>query len=92
VLYSWDDADATRILRSVRRAMRPDSRLIVLEPVLRPGNRSDTTAVLDLLNLAVDQGHTRTRAELAALCEAAGLRLARMIPTPVFPITVVEPV
>jgi len=59
--------------------------------VLRSGTRPDSTAVLDLLNLAVDQGHTRTRGELAALLEVAGFRLARMIPTPVFPITVAEP-
>jgi hypothetical protein len=91
VLYSWSDADAVRILGNVRRAMTPASRLVLLDPVIRANDPLDMARVQDLLLLAVDEGHTRTRKELAALFTAAGLRLARMIPTPLFPITVAEP-
>ena len=34
ILHDWDDGDAERILRSCHRAMRPDSRLLVVDAVL----------------------------------------------------------
>lgn len=91
VLYSWDDDACVRVLRLVRQAMAPGGRVIVLDPILRHGRDSSMTKIQDLLVLAVDRGHTRTRKEMAALAERAGFRLARMIPTYIFPITVLEP-
>lgn len=92
ILYSWSDDDARRILSGIRRAIAPGGRLVILEPVLRPGRRADATAVLDLLNMAVDNGVTRSRADFRELLAGVGFRLVRMIPTAVFPITVAEPV
>ena len=36
VLHNWDDANAVALLRRVREAMAPDSRLLVLEHLLGP--------------------------------------------------------
>lgn len=92
VLYSWDDEACVRVLTLVREAMAPGGRVLLLDPIVRPGKESSMTKIQDLLVLAVDRGHTRTRKELAALVEQAGFRLTRMIPTYIFPITVLEPI
>jgi hypothetical protein len=92
VLYSWDDEACATILTNIRNRMRPHAQLIIVDPIIRHGNAPDVAKIQDLLVLAVDQGHTRTRKELAGLLAAAGLRLTRMIPTPLFPITVAEPI
>ncbi len=92
VLYSWPDDACAGVLSMIRESMAPGGRVIVLDPILRRGPESSMTKVQDLLVLAVDRGHTRTRKEMAALAERSGFRLARMIPTYIFPITVLEPV
>ena len=61
ILYSWDDERATKILRVVRSAMRPDSRLLVLEPVQRRGDAFDIGKVLDLQMLVLGGGFVRDR-------------------------------
>jgi O-methyltransferase domain len=84
VLYGWDDEHAAEILRAVRSAMRPGSRLLIFEPVLREGD--SLSASMDLLMLTLSAGRVRTRDELAELLGAAGLRLTRLIETRMYPI------
>ena len=82
VLHNWDDDAARRVLRVCRAAMRPDSVLLVVEAVLPERAVDDPAAVrMDLHMLVLLHGHERTAAEYAALCEAAGLRLTRDVPT-----------
>lgn len=38
VIHDWDDAKAELILRNFSRAMRPDSRLLIVEVVLQSGD------------------------------------------------------
>ncbi|MGY1625126.1 methyltransferase [Geodermatophilus sp. SYSU D00965] len=83
VLHDWDDADAGRILRTVRTAMRPDSVLLVVEAVLPERAVDDPAAVrMDLHMLVLLHGRERTADEYAALLDVAGLRLTRDVPTP----------
>jgi hypothetical protein len=78
VLHDWDDAAALRILRTVRAAMRPGARLIVIDKVIpdvpgfHPGKFSD------LQMLVVLGGRERTGAELAALLDAAGFAVTEV--------------
>jgi O-methyltransferase domain len=82
VLHDWDDDAARRVLRVCRAAMRPDSVLLVVEAVLPERAVDDPAAVrMDLHMLVLLHGHERTAAEYAALCESAGLRLTRDVPT-----------
>ncbi|MGY1594438.1 methyltransferase [Geodermatophilus sp. SYSU D00708] len=83
VLHDWDDADAGRVLRTVRTAMRPDSVLLVVEAVLPERAVDDPAAVrMDLHMLVLLHGRERTADEYAALLDATGLRLTRDVPTP----------
>lgn len=91
VLHNWDDANALRLLGTVRRAMPPAARLVVLEGLLpeagadRPAGRrldANRTRMVDLLMLVVLEGHDRTAAECHALLSTAGFRvLATTAPT-----------
>lgn len=84
VLYGWDDDRATEILRAVRAAMRPDSRLLLLEPVAR--EEDELSSSMDLLMLTLSSGRVRTVAELDGLLGAAGLRRTAVISTRMFPV------
>ena len=82
VIHDWDDAQATTILRACRRAMGPAARLLLVERVLAPGNTPDPNRFSDLNMLVMLGGQERTAAEFAALYQAAGFRLTRVLPLP----------
>jgi hypothetical protein len=81
VLHDWDDAAATAILRAVRAAAGPASRVLVLEIVLAAERPALVGTLLDVLMLALVGGRERTEAEFRALLAGAELRLVRTAPT-----------
>jgi SAM-dependent methyltransferase len=93
VIHDWDDARATRILQSIRRAMAPGARLLLAEGVY-PG-RIDTSlasrgaAANDVNMLVATGGRQRSEEEFRALYAAAGFALEKIIPTPA-PLCIVE--
>lgn len=78
VLHDWDDDAALQILGRVRAAMRPHSRLHVVELVLGP--ESGWTMAYDLMMGLLLPGHERTEGEWRALLARAGLLLERVDP------------
>lgn len=86
VLWSWTDDRARRLLDQVRAAMCEDSKLLVHEPVVYPGDSDEVGKVYDLILLAMGGGCARTEKELGVLLDGAGLRIARVTPTPMFPL------
>jgi hypothetical protein len=92
VLYGWRDDDALRILRNVRGAMSPDTRLLVLEPLVRAGNEPDVGKLYDLLLITMTGGGARSEPELEQLLAAADLRVERIVRTPLLPIVECAPV
>lgn len=91
ILYSWPDESVLAVLRTVRAAMRGDSRLLLIEPMEAPGNDREPGKVYDLLMLALGGGSARSEEHLAALFEKAGLRLERVVPTLMYPIVEARP-
>ncbi len=81
VLHDWDDADAERILRVCRRAMRPASRLFVIERLLGALGTECAVTLSDLNMLVGPGGRERSQEEFAVLFTAAGLRLAGVVQT-----------
>jgi len=84
VIHDWDDSRATEILRSCRRAMAPDARLLIVDRVLpgrvQPGPMTKSHALLDLtMMLWTAGGRERAAKEFEAMIKPAGLRLARII-------------
>lgn len=80
ILHDWDDARACAILATVRRAMRPGARLLIVEMLLVDDARPHPAKLLDLQMLtATHRGRQRTRAQFDALLAQTGFRLARVV-------------
>jgi len=82
ILHDWDDDQCVGILRNCRQAMAPGGRVLVVDAVIPLGNEPHQGKTLDLMMMASLVGRERTEADFARLFDAAGLRLARVIPTP----------
>jgi hypothetical protein len=82
VLPGFRDPEATAILRRIAAAMRPDSRLLLLEAIVPEGDVFDVAKLVDVHTLVLTGGRHRTRDELAALLAGAGLRLLAATPSP----------
>lgn len=82
ILHDWADAETLAILRSVRRAMSPGARVLVVERLIDEPNQGTAVAFSDLNMLVGPGGQERTEAEFDALFEVAELRRTRTVPTP----------
>jgi ubiquinone/menaquinone biosynthesis C-methylase UbiE len=91
IIHNWPDAQAVNILRSCRRAMSPDSRLLLIELLVPPGVTPHTSKSQDLAMLVLLQGQERTKDEYDALLAKAGFELARVVDTAA-PVTIIEAV
>lgn len=78
--------DPATVLAAVRAATGTHGRVLVYEPVRVPGQPLDPHAMIDLFQLVFTGGRIRTVDELSALFDDAGLRLAAVHPTALFPI------
>lgn len=72
ILHDWDDERATAILRTIRAAATPESRLVVIDAVVPEGNAPHGAKWLDLLMLALFGGHERDEGQWRELLGAGG--------------------
>jgi hypothetical protein len=92
ILHDWDDDSATRILQACHRALGPRGKVLIVDPVLPPGNTPHYGKLLDLEMLVLTpRGRERTKAEFAKLLHRTGFRLSRVIATK-SPLSIVEAV
>jgi len=89
VIHDWPDADAIRILRNCREALKPGGRVLVAETIVPTGNDIEPIKFIDAQMLVVTGGMERTEEQYAALLAQAGLRLNRVIGTSQ-PISILE--
>jgi hypothetical protein len=85
VIHDWDDRRARGILASCRRAMSPESRLLIVEGVyprrIDQSVESRGAAANDVNMLVCTGGRQRSEDEFRELFEAAGFELTRIVPT-----------
>jgi DNA-binding Lrp family transcriptional regulator len=90
ILHDWEDEKAVKILTNCRKAMRNDSKLLIVENVLKDDeNAPDFSKVLDINVLALMGGRVRTKTEYGQILDASGLKLTRVIPT-ASPFSIIE--
>lgn len=82
ILHDWDDERAVTILRNCRAAMEEGGKILVVETVLPEGNAPSLGKLNDLIMLVFLRGLERTEAGWHSLVDRAGLRIARLVPTP----------
>jgi hypothetical protein len=81
ILHDWADAEATLILGSLRRAMKPTARLILVELVIPEGAAFHFGKWTDLQMLVALRGRERTETEYRALLTGAGFDLQEVVAT-----------
>jgi len=91
ILHGWNDAEAVRILKRCRQAMRPGGRVIVIEMLLGEIGEPGLGPLMDLNMMVMVTGRERTLAEYCGLLKDAGLRFSKSTPIR-SPIAVIEAV
>jgi ubiquinone/menaquinone biosynthesis C-methylase UbiE len=81
LLHDYDDDDCLKMLRNVRRVMKPDSRVLVLEKTVPTDDTPGPGRWLDLHVMLLTGGRERTVPEYQMLFEKARLKLACVLPT-----------
>lgn len=89
IVHDWPDEPAQRILHTVREAMSPSARLIIVEIVLPQGNRPHPGKYIDLEMLINSGGRERTAAEYRELLAHCGFAIERIVNT-ISPESVIE--
>jgi hypothetical protein len=85
VIHDWDDERSIAILRTCAAALGGDAKILIIEVVV-PQRLTGTPidamiAGTDLNMLVMTGGRERTEREYRELAAAAGLRIARIVPT-----------
>ena len=92
IIHDWSESKCLTILGNCRRAMKPDSRLLIVEMVLptddaqqparkAEGGTLDRSIHLDIAMLVSTGGQERTEPEYRELLDKAGFRLTQVVPT-----------
>lgn len=77
IMHDWPDDKAATILRNIRAAMGPDSRVLIDDAVLPDTGANWQSAVADLAMMTF-AGKERTKLQWEALAESAGLRVEQV--------------
>ncbi|MEP0981387.1 acetylserotonin O-methyltransferase [Leptolyngbya sp. FACHB-17] len=82
IIHDWDDEKSSIILRNCHRAMSDQSKLLLVEGIIPPGNEPAPVKLIDMIMLLMTGGRERTEAEYRSLLRSNGFELTRVIPTP----------
>jgi hypothetical protein len=81
IIHDWNDVDAARILKTVRTAAKPGTKLFLVEAVIPENDKPHLGKLLDLEMMVIASGRERTQTEYAQLLSQTGFRLEKVIPT-----------
>ena len=89
IIHDWSEDQCLTILANCRKAMAPNSRLLLIEMVLPSDNSPHPGKMLDIIMLTAPGGQERTESEYRTLLDKAGFKLTRVVPTE-SPVSIVE--
>lgn len=81
ILHDWDDAQCEKILKNCYQAMAPNSRLLIVEAVLLPKDKSPYASCMDLLMLAIAGGKERSLSSFQQMLERTGFAMDNVYQT-----------
>ncbi len=81
ILHDWSDEKCHVILKNCHKAMKPGSKLLIIEMIIPPGNQPSIAKLLDLEMLVTTGGRERTEAEFKTLFGSSGFQVSRIIQT-----------
>jgi hypothetical protein len=82
IIHDWPDQQSVAILSKIRSAVKPESRLVLIEEIIPETPELSWAKWLDLHMLVVAGGRERTAAEYKDLYARSGFDLEQIIPTP----------
>ena len=82
IIHDWPDAESIAIMTNIRKAMKPNSRLILIEEIIPEGPELTWAKWLDLQMLVGPGGQERTISEYRDLFAKSGFELDQIVPTP----------
>lgn len=82
IIHDWDDESVIKIFKNFRNAMKPNSKILVIEPVIFKKNVPDMAKYMDLLCMcAFPESGERTEEEFIKLLDQADLKINKVIKT-----------
>ena len=81
VLHDWPDKECVTILSNIRKAMKADSRVVVIEEIIPETPELTWGKWLDLHMLAMAGGRERTATEYSELLTKSGFEIEQVVPT-----------
>jgi len=81
ILHDWNDEQCVAILKNVHRAMKPESKLLIIEAIILEGNGYDMGKFFDINMLAITGGRERTEKEWKQLLIKADLKVMNVLKT-----------
>ena len=91
IIHDWSEEQCLTILANIRRAMKPDGKLLIVEFVLPEDDTPHLGKLADMIMLVVPGGQERTPEEYDELLTKAGFSMKRVVPTE-SPVSIVEAV
>jgi hypothetical protein len=80
ILHDWDDTTSANILANIYKAMPADSRLLLIETLIKPDNKPSFGKFIDLqMLLGTTGGKERTLPEFDNLLNKTGFNISRVI-------------
>lgn len=91
IIHDWSEEQCLTILGNIRRAMKPDGKLLIVEFVLPDDDSPHLGKLADMIMLVVPGGQERTPEEYDELLSKASFKMTRVVPTD-SPVSIVEAV
>jgi len=82
VIHDWADEESIAILNNIRKAAKPESRVVLIEEIIPETSEPTWAKWLDLHMLVMAGGKERTAAEYRELLQKAGFEIEQIVPTP----------
>lgn len=89
IIHDWNDRQSIAILKQIRRAIKENGKLLLVEQVIQPGNEPQLGKFTDLIMMVMTGGRERTEEEYRALFAASGFKLTKSTQTP-SPVSIIE--
>ena len=82
ILHDWSDAECLTILGSIRKAIKPNGRVVVVDYMLADDPKPTQGLCTDIAMMVWDTGRERRKSDFETLFAQAGFRLERIVENP----------
>lgn len=90
VIHNWPDDKVVQIYKTIHQSMKPQARLLLVEPIILDGAQLQRAKLnLDVNMMVINSAKERTVAQHRQLLEKAGFQITKIVPTRSF-LSVIE--